>query len=157
MPVKKPTKLKAIEGNRGKRPLPENEPQPAIVQPNAPPSLDKRAKKVWDEYAEKLCRLGLLTEVDGEGFGTLCTIIGRLEMIRAEIKKKEFKPLIVEVVVDSYGNERVKAKTNPLLVEERQLQSQQKQWASEFGLTPRGRVGLAVGVGKKKEGDNLLS
>ena len=43
----KPTNLKLIEGNPGKRPLPGNEPKPKPKAPSMPSDLDYQAKKTW--------------------------------------------------------------------------------------------------------------
>ena len=77
----KPTKLKILEGRRGHRPLPENEPMPRPITPEIPDDLDDNAKKVWQRVAPMVGRLGLLTEVDGEMFGGLCQIRSRLRWI----------------------------------------------------------------------------
>jgi len=152
----KPTQLKALEGNRGKRPLPENEPNPYPMAPDCPEYLDEFSKEAWNRLSPMLEKLGLLTEADGDEFATLCQVIGRLKAIRLEINKPEVKILMLTYNVDSYGNEKVSAKINPLFVEERQLQGQLRQFASEFGLTPRGRVGLSVGKSKGDEGGELI-
>ena len=139
----KPTKLKLIEGNRGKREIPP-EPQPRPNAPQRPGSLGRRATMVWKDLAPILERLGLLTESDGANFGELCRIVARLWAIRHETNKSDF-----EMVIEG--------KINPLLVEERLLRGQLRQFAGEFGLTPRGRVGLSVGAEKEDEGEDLLS
>ena len=69
---KKPTKLKLIEGNPGKRPLPKNEPKPKIKKSEAPEWLDETARAIWDEYEPKLRNLELLTEIDQEAFAAFC-------------------------------------------------------------------------------------
>ena len=72
-PPPKPTKLKQLAGNPGKRPLPKNEPQPTGLA-GRPDWLTMGARQVWDEYAPGLARLGLLTELDGDTFGRWCTL-----------------------------------------------------------------------------------
>ena len=69
---KKPTALRLLEGNPGKRPLPANEPKPSPKAPKCPAWLPKEAKRKWKELAPKLGRLGLLTELDGEKLTALC-------------------------------------------------------------------------------------
>jgi len=60
----KPLALKLLEGNRGKRPLPTNEPKPDPIAPRVPVFLSKDAKKEWKRIAPQLEKLGLLTQVD---------------------------------------------------------------------------------------------
>lgn len=63
----KPTVLKKIEGNPGKRPLNQNEPKP--VKPNSkelkPPIwMLPEAKKEWERIIPELSALGLFTKID---------------------------------------------------------------------------------------------
>jgi len=132
----KPTTLKLIEGNPGKRPLPENEPTPYPKAPKCPDDIDSGAQDVWKRLGPKLERLGLLTETDGDLFSMLCQIRSRLVWIHQEIDK---------------GDEK---KRSFLLKEERLYSALLRQYATEFGLSPRGRVGLTV-AGKEVESDNL--
>jgi P27 family predicted phage terminase small subunit len=60
----KPTQLKLLEGNPGKRPLPQNEPKPAPIAPDCPEWLCDDAKAEWARICPQLERLGLLTQVD---------------------------------------------------------------------------------------------
>ena len=132
----KPTTLKLIEGNPGKRPLPENEPTPYPKAPKCPDDIDSGAQNVWKRLGPKLERLGLLTETDGDLFSMLCQIRSRLVWIHQEIDK---------------GDEK---KRSFLLKEERLYSALLRQYATEFGLSPRGRVGLTVG-GREVEPDDL--
>ena len=132
----KPTKLKLIEGNPGKRPLPENEPKPYPKAPDCPSDIDAGARDVWNRLGPKLERLGLLTETDGDLFSMLCQIRSRLVWIHGEIDKKDEK------------------RVSFLLKEERLYSALLRQYATEFGLSPRGRVGLTAG-GREVEPDNL--
>lgn len=63
----KPTKIKILEGNRGKRPLNKNEPDPILANDNemAPPGwLLDEAKTEWERIVPELARLGLFTKID---------------------------------------------------------------------------------------------
>ena len=46
-PAPIPTAIRRYEGNPGKRPLNEWEPQPKMVRPAMPRHLDKIARKEW--------------------------------------------------------------------------------------------------------------
>ena len=60
----KPTRLKLITGNPGKRRLNEREPKPKAVVPRCPVELCDAAKKEWRRIGKQLAVLGLLTEID---------------------------------------------------------------------------------------------
>lgn len=72
-PKPKPTVLKQLAGNPGRRPLPQGEPRPDGVA-KRPRWLDVGARKVWNDLAPGTAALGLLTSQDGEAFGMLCTL-----------------------------------------------------------------------------------
>jgi len=48
---RKPTVLKVLEGNPGKRPLNKNGPKPKPVAPKTPKHLNSVAKKEWKRVA----------------------------------------------------------------------------------------------------------
>jgi phage terminase small subunit len=75
----KPTALKIIQGNPGKRPLNQHEPKPASGCAK-PKFLKGRAARIWDEYAPELERIGILTAVDGHLFAAWCTLAAELEV-----------------------------------------------------------------------------
>lgn len=69
----KPTALKLLEGNLGKRPLPLNEPTPrTLASYPAPEWLGQTAKKVWEYLAIELAMCGLLTSIDITKFSRYC-------------------------------------------------------------------------------------
>ena len=57
----KPTAIKELEGNPGKRPLNKNEPKPEKTAPKCPTWLDKEAKKEWRRMSKSLEAIGILT------------------------------------------------------------------------------------------------
>jgi len=69
---KKPTALRVLEGNRGKRKLPENEPKPTPLSPEMPDFLDERAVSEWKRLLPELLSVGVLTTVDGMTFAGYC-------------------------------------------------------------------------------------
>ena len=64
----KPTAVKQLEGNPGKRQLNANEPKPAARAPSCPKWLEDDAKKEWRRLAKQMEQLGILTEVDMAAF-----------------------------------------------------------------------------------------
>jgi len=139
----KPTKLKVIEGNPGKRPLPEDEPMPdkAKRMPTAPAHLDKLAKREWVRTGKQLFDLGLLTKLDLPAFEQYCEAYAT------------WKKAIEAVQVD---NILLKSATggmymNPALHVASQAAKQMKVLLVEFGMTPAARTKLTVEPKKKKE------
>ena len=60
----KPTRLKVLTGNPGKRPLNTEEPMPEIAIPECPIELGPVAKREWDRLVGELASLRLLTNLD---------------------------------------------------------------------------------------------
>lgn len=81
---RKPTRLKVIQGNPGKRRLPQGEPKPVQASLAAPEWLNAGGVAIWDDYAPKLHKLGLLTELDVEFLAIACQ---QLVIYRRMMKK----------------------------------------------------------------------
>src|SRR5262245_58686562 len=71
-PPLKPTHLKVIEGNPGKRALSKNEPKPAIEKPSLPQHLSAEAKKEWRRIVRELLKLGVVTKIDRAALAAYC-------------------------------------------------------------------------------------
>ncbi|MBA7595530.1 hypothetical protein ES703_02494 [subsurface metagenome] len=139
----KPTKLKIIEGNPGKRPLNENEPIPQSIAPECPDWLSDDAKKEWKRLAPELERLGLLTVLDMAAFAGYCQSYAKLKKAEQFIKKhgttyrlpkKDKKGKIISIYHAPY----------PEVAIANQCLKHIRAFAAEFGLTPssRGRIYL---------------
>jgi len=68
----KPTRLKLLTGNPGKRPLNMDEPRPEAVIPDCPVELGPIAKREWDRLAGDLTTLRLLTSRDRAALAAYC-------------------------------------------------------------------------------------
>ena len=73
----KPTALKVLEGNPGKRPLNNKEPQPEKKAPRCPSWLEPEAKKEWKRMAKTLEAIGVLTQVDKAAYAGYCQAYAR--------------------------------------------------------------------------------
>jgi len=68
----KPTALKRLQGNRGKRPLPANEPKLTLGVPDMPPDLDVIAREEWERVTPELLRTGVLAKIQRAGLEAYC-------------------------------------------------------------------------------------
>lgn len=75
-PPPKPTRLKLLQGNPGRRPLSDNEPQPEIGRPTRPHWLLPEAKREWSRIVPELVRLGLLAKIDRAMLSMWCQCWG---------------------------------------------------------------------------------
>lgn len=83
----KPTALKVLEGNPGKRQLNVVEPKPRNKAPKCPAWLDAEAKKEWRSLAKQLEELGVLTQVDMAAFAGYCEAYSRWKEAEEFISK----------------------------------------------------------------------
>jgi P27 family predicted phage terminase small subunit len=68
----KPTRLKVLTGNPGKRPLNMDEPRPDAAIPDCPPELGDVAKREWDRLVGELAALRILTNLDRAALAAYC-------------------------------------------------------------------------------------
>ena len=145
----KPTSLKILEGNPGKRPINTLEPQPDSTIPKCPAWLDAEAKRQWKRLAPELARLGLLTSVDGDVLAGYCTAWSELRAA-TELLLKEGR-----TVTTAAGG----IKPHPAINMQRTALAAIRAYAGLFGLDPSSRARLAVtkGQGEKDELEDFLA
>lgn len=68
----KPTRLKILMGNPGKRRMNENEPKPEISIPDCPVELGPVARQEWDRLVDQLAPLRILTHLDRAALAQYC-------------------------------------------------------------------------------------
>ena len=133
-PKPKPTELKKLAGNPGRRPLNSQQPQPDLASERCPHGLSKGAKKFWRAYAPQLIRLGVLTAVDVPAF-----------ILTAEhyaIAREARAITVTDGLCDKDANDLTRK--HPLLQVWRDNATAYRMFASEFGLTPSSRSRLQV-------------
>ena len=81
-----PTALRKLEGNRGKRPFNEREPQPSPGEPAMPP-LSREAAKEWKRIVPILMALGILTVADGSALAIYCTAFARWQQAERQLSR----------------------------------------------------------------------
>ena len=86
-PLPKPTAIRRAEGNPGKRPFNEREPQPDLVRPRMPRHLDTSAKREWRRLCPMLERMGVLSEADGIALANLCVDYAILQQAQESLAK----------------------------------------------------------------------
>ena len=68
----KPTRIKVLAGNPGKRPLNPHEPRPEPVLPDCPDVLSPLARVEWERLSAELAKLDLITHLDRGALATYC-------------------------------------------------------------------------------------
>lgn len=130
----KPTHLRVIEGNAGKRKLNKNEPIPPGELSTAPEWLNEEQRATWD-YAIANAPMGLLRNID-QGVFIVWVISATLH--REAVKKLNQ----TDILVKSPAGHAIQ---NPYLpVVNRQAQIMTKA-AAEMGFTPSSRTRVSGG------------
>ena len=139
----KPTALKKLEGNPGKRKLNTKEPVPGKGMPDCPKWLLPEAKKEWERLCVKLSEMGVLTEIDMAAFATYCQSFARWKEAQEHIDSEG----------STFETDKGYQQQTPWVGIANTNQKLMMQAASEFGLTPsaRSRIMAASGVGKDDE------
>ena len=147
MSHKKPTRMRVLQGNPGRRPLPENEPEPKRGKraPSVPSWLGEEAKEVWRAHARKLWELGLLTDLDLDALATLCETTALYRTAVAMIGKQG-----AVWVSEETGYTQQTAWVG---IRNNALKQMQSLWA-EFGMTPKERSRIELPE-QEKERDPL--
>ncbi len=132
----KPTRLKILEGNPGRRPVNGQEPRPPGGLPSCPAHLSPSAKAEWKRLAGSLNRIGMLTEIDRAAMAAYCQAYGR--WVEAERKLAETPALLKTPA--GY------VQPSPwIAIANKQLELMAK-FMAELGLTPSSRSRLAIQV-----------
>ena len=139
-PRPQPTALKLLKGETRTERLNLNEPKPQPNAPNPPEWLSAGALELWHGLAPKLERLGILTEIDGEAFASLCYWYDKFIQATDDIEEQGD---IYQA--DSGYTQSTAAVTNAQKYFDKALKLMQ-----EFGLTPSSRTKLQV---KTDDGD----
>jgi len=130
----KPTAVKQLTGNPGKRPLSRREPKPKTAV-KKPYGLGQGLQaRFWDEHAPELERLQILTGVDAAAFRLMAEHYALA--VRAAVELRGEDSLTVEG--------RDGPKKNPLVQVLRDQSAAFKSYATEFGMTPSARARLQL-------------
>ena len=135
----KPTALKVLEGNPGKRPLNDREPVPPRAALKCPAWLLPGAKKEWKRLAPALEAMGVLTMADLTAFEGYCQAYARWKEAEAFITQhgsifQTPSGYVQQVPQVSIAQQNLKI-----------MQS----FCSEFGLTPATRARIIAGAGSE--------
>lgn len=134
-PAPKPTALKVLQGNPGKRALPKGEPRPAAGKvPAAPRWLGEEARREWRRVARTLHGAGLLTEADHDALALYCETFASWRRAEGFVRKNG------EVIRTAAGN----VIQNPYLSIANRAKKDALVLLREFGMTPAARSRISI-------------
>ena len=141
----KPTAIKELEGNPGKRKLNENEPKPARKAPSCPKWLLPEAKREWRRLAKTMEAMGTLTEADRTAFAAYCQNYARWKEAEERITDRG----LVIRTPSGYPQQV------PYVSIAMQYQKAMSQFEEKFGLDPSSRSRIVAGAGENGPEDEL--
>jgi P27 family predicted phage terminase small subunit len=133
----KPTQLKLLTGNPGRRPLNTREPEPALQSASLPAHLrwlPDEAKAEWKRLAPELARLRLLTVLETGLLAMYCEAYALWVQASKIVAKEGF------TFTSANGNPR----PHPALAVSRAAAETVVKIAAQFGMTPASRTRVAV-------------
>ena len=133
-PPRKPTNLKVLEGNPGKKKLPENEPKPAPIAPTCPAFLSSSAKWEWKRISKELERLGLLTKVDRVALAEYCQAYARWKEAEETIQREG-------LIIETTNGNKIQ---HPAVGVAHTTMGLLHKYIQEFGLSPAARTRISV-------------
>jgi P27 family predicted phage terminase small subunit len=130
----KPTELKRLAGNPGKRPLNQDEPTFTANAMRCPRHLTDEAKKEWRRVTRELQSAGLLTNVDRAALAAYCQAWANWVEAMQALEKED------KVCVTDKGY----AHPNPWVGIANKALEEMRRWMTEFGMTPSSRSRVKV-------------
>lgn len=139
----KPTALKLVSGNPGKRALNKQEPDPDYLTDLTPPAwMSPAAQGVWLELAPAAAKAKLLTQVDVQAFAMGCVAVAQYRQALAQVGDAAVKS---KMAVDDEGRPvSVGEHINPWTLVQSMTFKQAMAVFDKFGMTPQARTRIAV-------------
>jgi P27 family predicted phage terminase small subunit len=132
-PPPKPTTIKILEGNPGKRPLNTREPRAERTLPDPPKSMKPENKREWRKWAKILLQAGVATQLDSIAFGLLIGALVKHQEAADNVAK--YGPVWMEK-----GDSAIpKFQYSPWWVVQNREFDKLKGLLAEFGMTPSAR------------------
>lgn len=144
----KPTALKLLQGNPGKRKLDKNAPAPVplVEVPKPPEWLGEWATEMWETIAPWLVQTGIMTRTDTHNLVVFCAAYDRWRQAEAEVAEAGI------TVVDAKGV----LKKNPACTVVNESLRQLASFGAALGLDPASRARLMGSHGPEKPENPFL-
>lgn len=147
---RKPTAIKILEGNPGRRPLNSKEPVPTKGAITCPAWLPPEAKREWKRLAKKLEIMGVLTEIDRVALASYCLAYARWRQAEEYIDTHEITTETPSGYKQQIPHVSISHTYSKLML----------RYMTELGLTPASRskiIAEKMNTESKDEMENLLN
>lgn len=144
----KPTALKIISGNPGKRPLKEIEQKFKASRLEMPDFLNAEAKEEWRRTFELLFNAGIVTDADRAALAAYCQSYGIWVQAERELQKLQQTNVLNGLILETkYGN----FIQHPMLGIANKARADMVKYAVEFGMTASSRSRIEFNSSGEKE------
>lgn len=139
-PAPKPTRIKKITGNPGKRRMNPKEPDPDLPAglPKPPTHFNAAAKKEWTRAGSVLLDSRILTKADIAVLEAYCRLYGRWDEAERKLRRQGMIILVGKDKKNKYQQ------INPLLTIATQCIRQMRLYLAELGMTPSSRSRISA-------------
>lgn len=127
----KPTALKELTGNPGKRSLNKKEPALKAERPPCPKHLQGEARTEWNRVTKQLLDIGVVTKVDRAALAAYCQCWARWVQAEEAMRQPDF--LMITTTDNGYPV------VSPWLNVANTAMKQMLRFLTEFGMTPSSR------------------
>jgi P27 family predicted phage terminase small subunit len=135
---KKPTGLKVLQGNPGKRALPDDEPLPQVEIPEVPETLrGEAARREWQKIVQMMYDQNLMTGFDADALGLYCQAHGDLVELMDEFDEQGRQFVLVHETSGRHYK-------NPTYVAIMETRRDLLRYCVEFGMTPSSRAKVST-------------
>lgn len=131
----KPTALKKLAGNPGKRPLNEAEPIPPSGVAACPTDLSPDAQTEWNRIAPDLIEMGVLSRIDTAALAAYCESWARWRDAERNLRK-------FGSVIKAPSGYPIQS---PYMTIASKALEQMRKFLVEFGMTPSSRSRISSG------------
>ncbi|MFV2949622.1 phage terminase small subunit P27 family [Pseudomonas japonica] len=144
----KPTALKVLQGNPGKRKLNKSAPAPTpLAEVPAPPEwLGEWAIEMWETIAPWLTQTGIMTRTDTHNLAVFCAAYDRWRQAEVEVAEAGITVVDVKGVL----------KKNPACTVINEALRQLASFGAALGLDPASRARLMGNHGQEKPANPFL-
>ncbi len=144
-PPPKPSALKLVGGNAGKRAINKNEPKPKSDRPKVPSYLSPKAKTAFKNVCDLLSDMGVLTIADGMALEMMCNAYAEWRDLRKIIDTSSY----TYITIGTSGGEVIKARPEVAMASD--AWKRVKSMAAEFGLTAASRTKVSIKDREKED------
>lgn len=134
----KPTHLKVLEGNPGKRALPKGEPKPVVKRPPVPKHLNKVARREWNRMVKLLLGQRLITELDRAALAAYCQAWANWVEASEQVEALKARGRLIDYTENGYPV------VSPWVGMQNKASAEMHRYLTEFGLTPSSRSKVQV-------------